>query len=43
MADLGDFGSVIREAVGDMPEKLKVASDGFKSIFGGFSDMVRKT
>tara|TARA_Y100000310_G_C20515518_1_gene730977 strand:- start:892 stop:1020 length:129 start_codon:yes stop_codon:yes gene_type:complete len=40
---MGDFISIMSEAVSDMPDKLKVASDGFKELFVGFNDLVRKT
>ena len=40
---IGDFAGIISGAVGDMPEKLKVASDGFKGLFVGFNDLVRRT
>jgi hypothetical protein len=43
MANLGDFGSIIHEAIGDMPGKLGSATDGLKSFFGGFHDLVRRT
>ena len=43
MAGLGDFASIFAGAVGDMPDKLKTASVGFKGLFVGFNDLVRKT
>ena len=43
MAGLGDFASIIGSAVGDMPDKLKTAGDGFKGLFMSFNDLVRKT
>ena len=43
MAGIGDFASIISGAVGDMPDKLKSASDGFKGLFVGFNDLVRRT
>ena len=43
MAGIGDFASIISGAVSDMPDKLKVASDGFKGLFVGFNDLVRRT
>ena len=43
MAGIGDFASMVAGAMGDMPGKMKTASDGFKGLFVGFSDLVRKT
>ena len=40
---MGDFASIISGAVSDMPDKLKVATDGFKGLFVGFNDLVRRT
>ena len=34
---------MIAEAVSDMPEKLKVATDGFRGLGEGFHDLVRRT
>lgn len=43
MAGLGDFGGIVTEAFADMPEKLKVATDGFKGLVEGFHGLVRRT
>ena len=43
MAGLGDFMEIMKEAISDMPDKLKVASSGMKDMFTGFNDMVRRT
>ena len=40
---LGDLMKMTTEAMGDMPEKLKAASDGFKGFVEGFHDLVRRT
>ena len=40
---MGDFISIMTEAVSDMPEKLKVATDGFRGLGAGFHDLVRRT
>ena len=43
MAGIGDFAGMVTGAMGDMPGKMKDASDGFKGLFAGFSDLVRRT
>ena len=43
MVGIGDFASIVSGAVGDMPDKLKSASDGFKGLFVNFNDLVRRT
>ena len=43
MSSLADFGSIISDAIGDMPSKLGSATDGLKSLFGGFDSLVRRT
>ena len=43
MAGLGDLVTITTAALGEMPEKLKVASDGFKGLFEGFHGLVRRT
>ena len=43
MADLGDLMKITTEALGEMPEKLKVASDGFEGLVEGFHGLVRRT
>jgi hypothetical protein len=40
---LDDLARITTEALGEMPEKLKVASDGFKNLVDGFHDLVRNT
>ena len=40
---LGDLARMTTDAMGDMPEKLKAASDGFKGFVEGFHDLVRNT
>ena len=43
MADFGDFADMMKEAMSDMPDKLKVASGGIKDLFTNFNDLVRRT
>ena len=40
---LGDFIRITTESMSDMPEKIKEVGSGFKSLFSGFDDMVRRT
>ena len=40
---LGDFSRIVMDSMGDVPDQLQSAADGFKGLFGGFNDLVRKT
>ena len=43
MAGMGDVGRIINDAISDMPDKIASVGEGFKDLFSGFHDTVRRT